>query len=71
MSAGIDFHIHFYNLDTLKPIKVIQPEKITKTINAYVNTEISSDNNNNNGDNMGVNVNMNKEKVEKRPISNE
>jgi len=60
MSAGIDFHIHFYNLDTLKPINVIQPEKITKSLGApHVHTEISS------------NDHEPKEKVEKRPISNE
>ena len=31
MSAGIDFHIHFYILDTLKPVQVTQPKKITRT----------------------------------------
>jgi len=29
MSAGIDFHIHLYNLDTLKPVRVIAPEKLS------------------------------------------
>jgi len=48
MSAGIDFHIHFYNIETMKPFKVIQPEKITKTINNQfiVNTEQSVNDNN-------------------------
>jgi len=47
MSAGIDFHIHFYNVETMKPFKVIQPEKITKTINNQfiVNTEQSMNDN--------------------------
>jgi len=39
MSSGIDFMITFYNLDNMKPIKVIQPEKVPRVLNPNMRSD--------------------------------
>jgi len=76
MSAGIDFHIHFYNIDTLKPVKVIAPEKITQSIdsNMYESSNFekkndSSDMKSNNYNNNNTDASPDRKVLsEKKPI---